>query len=77
MGVESTVLSFPHGSVSATARYLPFALTAAENSDAQQRAEAEVVVTAFGCEERHGSCLLVYRDDAAQAKGRVNEETVA
>ena len=74
MGVESAVLLFSHGSVSATARAFPFALTAPEISDAQQRVEAEVVVTTFGCEGRHGSCLLVCQDDAAQGKGLVNEE---
>ena len=77
MGVESAVFSYPYGSVSATARALPFALTAPENSDAQQRAEGEVVVAAFGYEGRHGSCLLVYRDNAAHGGGLVNEETAA
>jgi hypothetical protein len=50
MGFESAGLSYLYRSVSATARLLPFALTAPENSNAQQRAEGEVVVAAFGCE---------------------------
>ena len=75
MGVESAALSCLYGSVSAIARYLPFALTALENSDAQQRAESEIVVVSFACEGRHGSCLLVCPDDASQGGGLVNEET--
>ena len=77
MGVESAALSCPYGSVSATARALPFTLTAPEKSDAQQRAEGEIVVAASACEARHGSCLLVYRDNAAHGGGLVNEETAA
>jgi hypothetical protein len=75
MGVGSAAVSYPYGSVSATARLFSLALTAPENGDAQKRAEGEVVVAAFGCEERHGSCLLVYRHDAARGGRLVNEET--
>ena len=49
MGVESAVLSSPHGSVLATAPSLPFALTAPGNGGVRQRVEGEVGVAAFGC----------------------------
>lgn len=77
MGVESAALSHPYGSVSAAAGRVSSTPRAPENGDAQQRAEGEVVVAAFGREGRHGSCLLVYGDDAAQGAGLVNEETAA
>ena len=49
MGVASAVLSYPYDPVSTTARFLPFALTAPENSGVRERVEGEVVVAAFGC----------------------------
>jgi hypothetical protein len=50
MGVASAVLSYPYGSVSTTARVVPFALTAPENGGVNKRVDGELVVVTFGCE---------------------------
>jgi hypothetical protein len=76
MGVESAVLSHFRGPVSRAACVFPFGFAALASGDAQQVAEGEVSVAAFGRKVRHGSCLLVCRDGAAPVGGRVNEETV-
>ena len=48
MGVGSTALSYPYSSVSASARFLPSALTAAGNSGVWQRVEEEGGVATLG-----------------------------
>jgi hypothetical protein len=75
MGVESAIFSYPYGSVSAAVRFLAPALTLPGKCDAQQRAQGGVVVAAFCCEGRHGPCLLVCWEDAAQGEGLVSEES--